>query len=463
MQRFGPMALSAVKALKRLGLTWSELAFCVSLANLCYLADWRDLQSVATADRDYFRQAPFADAVWVTMADIVLATALFAAGGLLVRRLGCALRLAPARWSVAAFRAVRGGIVLLAPLLPILVIPMISSQRTPLEAFRDRPLAAPLGGSHAHGRRVLWMVFDEMDERLAFEARPDGVALPSFDRFAAGAFRAANAAAPARRTLISMPALLCGRLVSEAEPVGVDDLRLTLQREGRYVRWSEQPNVFADARAMGLNTAAVGWYHPYCRVLARDLTHCSWHPYLSAAESIPRAERSKRIEFASSLWAQNRRQLDRAIEAVGSSGTSGRKWERDAHRLDHERIRADAIEFVTNLAHADRALGELRLAMEHAGLWNRTTVLVTSDHGFRNDVRVRSSEGSIEIGASGDSRLPLVPFLLKLAGQDRPLDYAPVFNTVLTRDLILAIVRGVVSTPEDVARWLDGAEAKNNR
>jgi hypothetical protein len=48
-----------------------------------------------------------------------------------------------------------------------------------------------------------------------------------------------------------------------------------------------------------------------------------------------------------------------------------------------------------------------------------------------------------------------VPFLLKLAGQTTRLDYNRRFNTVMTHDLILSILRGELQDPESVARWLD--------
>lgn len=38
--------------------------------------------------------------------------------------------------------------------------------------------------------------------------------------------------------------------------------------------WSEEPNVFSLAQEAGYNTALIGWYHPYCRVIGKNLTRC---------------------------------------------------------------------------------------------------------------------------------------------------------------------------------------------
>ena len=54
------------------GLRWSDLAFSVSLANLCYLTVWRELQNAAADDLNYFREAPLSDTVLVTLVSVSL-------------------------------------------------------------------------------------------------------------------------------------------------------------------------------------------------------------------------------------------------------------------------------------------------------------------------------------------------------------------------------------------------------
>jgi len=54
----------------------------------------------------------------------------------------------------------------------------------------------------------------------------------------------------------------------------------------------------------------------------------------------------------------------------------------------------------------------------------------------------------------------LVPFLLKIPGHYQPLDYTASFNTVLTHDLILELIRDELSTPQRVVSWLDYNRAR---
>jgi hypothetical protein len=46
-----------------------------------------------------------------------------------------------------------------------------------------------------------------------------------------------------------------------------------------------------------------------------------------------------------------------------------------------------------------------------------------------------------------------VPFLVKLAGQDKGLVYAQPLKTLLTRDMIVAILNGEIRKPEQLVDW----------
>jgi arylsulfatase A-like enzyme len=118
--------------------------------------------------------------------------------------------------------------------------------------------------------------------------------------------------------------------------------------------------------------------------------------------------------------------------------------------------------YLDSLALTDRSLGELRRAMEEAGLWERTAVLVTGDHWWRAREQWLPQGGPATMNwhAEDDTIVPptneyRVPFILKMPGRARGVEYGPAFNTVLSHDLLLSILRGETNTPEDVAGWLD--------
>lgn len=113
-----------------------------------------------------------------------------------------------------------------------------------------------------------------------------------------------------------------------------------------------------------------------------------------------------------------------------------------------------------NLQLADKALTQLRAAMEKANLWDSTTILISSDHSLRytDDADPGGSKSTSFLPAGSEQ--PLAPFLLKLAGQRTGESYRPPFNAVLTKDLVLSILAGEVSTSSQVAQWLDHNSAR---
>jgi arylsulfatase A-like enzyme len=100
--------------------------------------------------------------------------------------------------------------------------------------------------------------------------------------------------------------------------------------------------------------------------------------------------------------------------------------------------------YLDSLALADRSLGDFRRSLEEAGLWDQTTILVSSDHWYRT---------ALELDGKFDRR---VPFLLKFAGQKEGMVYDPVFNTLGSSELLLSVLRGDIKDIGGVSRWLDG-------
>ena len=116
-------------------------------------------------------------------------------------------------------------------------------------------------------------------------------------------------------------------------------------------------------------------------------------------------------------------------------------YNRKQHQLTAENRNGS---YADNLALADATLGKLRQAMEASGQWDNSFVLLTSDHPLRGR----------------GPKHPWIPFLLKAPGQKEGLAYRQPFNNVLTHDLVMAVVRGEVHTPEEISIWLDQARLR---
>lgn len=304
-------------------------------------------------------------------------------------------------------------------------------------------------------RRVVWLVFEELDQGVAFEARPTGLALPELDRLRGESLYADAAHAPADTTAVSMAALITGRPIVSAVPLNPNELELTFA-DGKPARWSAQPNVFSRARALGYNTALIGWHLPYARVLAGSLGVVDWRPSLAydqaRGETIAEALRNQWATLAPPLHV--RRLYAERLAAVGDLALRGAAdgryglvllhlplpqlpgiYDRADGRLTVRNFTGAEAEYLDNLELVDRFVGELRRGLERARLDDRTWLVVSS---------ARSRPG-------GERR---VPFLVRAPEGNRPTHVDAPFSTLVTQDLVAAILRGSVADSAAVARWL---------
>lgn len=365
---------------------------------------------------------------------------------------------------------------------------IVDPQVAPFQSESPAPRLAP--GRISNATRVLWIVFDEWDYRLAFSDRPESVKLPEIDRILEESFQSSNAYPPGRRTDGSMPGLILGRRVEDVYPAGPKSLMLRFAGSRQFVSWASQQNVFSRARNLGVNSGLVGWYHPYCRVIGADLASCSWHPYVSDDRSEGVGIRVWRqwVRFLNCVPFAFRLGVDRLVgldsQYYVSTALKGALYQEvlnDALSL----LRDDTLgllmvhlpvphgpwiydrqvgrlswggheTYLDNLVLADRALGEMRSSMETDGSWERTVLILTSDHGYQKGAPMHSkwlNSEAPQLTGVGDARVPLIIRIPRGGG----VTYAKEFNTARLHDLVLEILRGNIHKAVDIVSWLDRA------
>jgi hypothetical protein len=334
--------------------------------------------------------------------------------------------------------------------------------------FAAKPAAPPLADARKCPR-VVWVIADEWDYGIAFVDRPESLLLPELDRLRKETLFAQQAYPPGPETPISMPGYFTGKLVQDVTYDGPSELRLHFRGDPEPERWSAQPSIFDRAHALGFNTALVDWYHPTCRVLS-GLTYCNWW-------EMGRQFNSMGHTFAEILPNQTRSLFETSLLSLFGQSLSGHQQVEAYHAILKEGIaaannpalglivihlpiphaphaysrRTGAFDlknspiagYADSLALLDRTVQILRGSMESSGEWDRTTILFTSDHHYR---------GSQAFYGKDDVR---IPYMLKMASQHDGAEYMQPFNTVLTHDLVLAILKGQIATADDVSRWLD--------
>jgi hypothetical protein len=368
----------------------------------------------------------------------------------------------------------------------------------PPEVFADAPLAAPLPPK-PDAPRVVWMIFDELDQSVTFDQRPASVFLPEFDRFRDQAIYASNAAAAAGETLVSMPALTTGLPVHAVKPSSPRELSLEVAGKTDRLPWSKTPTVFSEAREMGFNSAIVAAFLPYCKMLGAVLTYCSWQktpewtgsvPNMSFLDMVTLQIRSvvewfpigglllvNKLPF-SEFWRVRR---VTHLSTYHTRMADAEKLVKDPivnlllvhfpvphppaiYDRSRDEVTTEAgHNYFDNLELADRALGEIRRAMEDAGMWDRSAVLVSADHWWRTEMWRRDSFWTEEEAPFARKTDRRIPFMLKLPGQNSAIAYDPPINALLTHDLLLALLREELSTPEGVVRWLGERGSKTDK
>jgi hypothetical protein len=212
----------------------------------------------------------------------------------------------------------------------------------------------------------------------------------------------------------------------------------------------------------------VGWALPYCRLYGRELATCAWWETsirriskgdtigpIAVAQWRSMVETAVLSPFGLSAVARDhyrtwRAMMDAAVRAAADPSLrlvfihlpvphAPYFYDRATGRFD--RGNSLARGYLDHLVLVDHSVRRLRRALEEAGLLETTAVLLSSDHGFR------SARG---LGAEPDRR---VPYLLRFG--EAAVEYARPFNTILTRELVRAILRGEVSDAAGAALWLD--------
>lgn len=341
------------------------------------------------------------------------------------------------------------------------------------------PGQIPPNSGQPRRTRVVWLLFDELDEYITFEAKAGVPALREFERLRQTSFHATAAAAANYITVAAVPSMFLGHALSTDEATALDGHE-----------WRDPQGLFPVLHREGISTALLGWYLPYCTMLGTEVTRC--YSVLETAAS-PRGispvvrtlrqwrEIGRSIPLLAATYRAVRTQV--VSRAVLPSVDQGR------HREAFDLLRGELAGFLTgpydvvyvhwplphlpgigrrdaagrvtgdyldNLRLADESLGEMRKVLQEAKLWDDSIVVVSGDHHFRANMW-RNDEG---IGAAldkviGQHEHPRVPVLIKMPHQTAGSTYDKPFSMLLMRDLILGLSGGAIAAANDIAPWLD--------
>lgn len=531
-----------------------DALFCVSLACLCFIRRWFDLEILQVRALDFYRSAPRDPGLLVAtllscsilaLAFWLLAQSVRRANNPRLTAIARCVTLLTIAYAIESMRrywnsefllidwtsngilialefglglgagmavmgnsrilpVVRRAVLLAAWLIPVMLLDFFwGHPQAQLSAFQARSGLTPLPARPAIGRnpasRVVWLLFDEFDQHLAFDERPAGLELSELDRLRSESLVANRVLQTANATVIAVPSLLSGQAFELAQPKDARTLRVQPAGLETLWDWREQPNVFQQARRLGANTSLIGWQLPYCRLIGDSLVHCfeqpGGHPANALLREIQASEESlwANVGFLFHMQIQNLMDLFRPLDEAASPDIRDAFVQRRQLRhylairdrayreiadpqmnfvfvhfptphmfAIYDRHRADFAlspdtNYLDNLALVDRTVGEIRDALEKAGLWESTTLMITSDHALRPWMwHNRYNWGAAFERLIGPGSSRTVPFILKLPRQHEGAVYEPSVSNLTVTQLSLAALSGEVATPQQAVAWLRG-------
>ncbi len=342
----------------------------------------------------------------------------------------------------------------------------------------ERSAAVSGAGS---GRRIVWILFDELSYDQTFEHRAADVQLPNFDRLRAQSVSFSRLKPAGFATDRIIPSLFLGRRFDRFRSTLGGQLSFWDEREHRWLVYDPEATLFGLAQRNGGQTGVDGWYNPYCQTLAPVLDFC----YRDAGvvfvpmEEYGASEEKSALDNAAALPDQflaalTHRQKMTAEEHIGAyRNIMGRAQGLiDASQFGfvflhlpvphppgiydrrHHRLRAGG-DYLDNLALADETLGTLLDEIERSASAGQTTVIVSSDHSWRTSIwRPGENWTAEEERASGGKFDDRPVLLIHFPGQSSAEEVRTSLPELMEHDAIASMLEGKIGNREDLDSFL---------
>ncbi len=331
------------------------------------------------------------------------------------------------------------------------------------------PVTSPVLASHPSDRpgsrgRIVWLLFDELSYDQTFDHRFPGLALPAFDSFKSSSVSFSALKPQGYYTDRVIPAFFLGKPVDNVRSNLDGDVMVRLDGNKQWKDFDAHATLFADAQRLGWTTGVVGWYNPYCRILAGTLNYCYWkmgdgqsdgampdHSALqNAVAPIVETVRGLKHEpgFAYEKHAQDLTAIMPQAEALIRDQNIGFVfihlpvphppgiYDRSP---GHQRASGS---YIDNLALADKSLAQLMGVLSSTSLAEKTTVIVCSDHSWRVPMW-RPGVWTKEDEAASHGRFDPRPVLMiHFPGQQEGRDVTAPYNAIRIHEIIERLLRG---------------------
>lgn len=363
-------------------------------------------------------------------------------------------------WPAFLARWFRRLLVLISPVSLVVLASLIASTpRTGVLVDVERASSPLVVAERACAPLLVWL-FDELSFSYLYD--DDGrvrSGLPAFSRLGSNATHYLSVGGPGRETLSALPSFLAARRVRD---IRVEDDRL-LERldEGDLAPFSATggESLFGTARRLGFVTEIAGYYLAYCELLADVVDRCRSLSFYNASSPDEGMFPAGPVLTTLILWprqfpfgllknlpfARHQRALVETLAAFARRPVAAQPpvfrfvhfsvphlpfvFDADGYDPPFDPLQtASDTEYAQQVQYVDRLLGELVDQLRRDGAYDRTTIVILADHGYR---------------FGGRERDPLhIPFIVKRPGQQQRVDVrSELQGEMLLKDILQGACR----------------------
>lgn len=330
--------------------------------------------------------------------------------------------------------------------------------------------------------RIVFLIFDELDENLVFNLRPAQHTFPHLDRFRNESIVCSAANQPGTQTMLSLPSLLIGKNALILSMSGASNLLLHTENKLKPVNLRKQTMIFDKAYENGFNSAFIGWYLPYDRLL---LDRVSYFYQYSAQKSIKPQIWPSILQFRNQLSECLRFNFENLLlKVLGKSifpkttmppthlQSPQEKYEGLCQAIS-DVIQDKDLNFIffhlpfphyptlydpesqiiaerepyyyNNVYLVDKLFAYIRSELERVGDWDSSTIIVSSDHwlrdqGFIDEYLAQEKQDFHDLLAKRNA--PLVPLMIKAPFQKSQVYCNKNINARIAHDIIVSSMQG---------------------
>jgi len=322
-------------------------------------------------------------------------------------------------------------------------------------------------------KRVVWVIFDELDYNRLFKSRNQNLALPNLDRLQHEAVSATSAVSPEWRTAVSIPALITGTYLTGTKPAGPGRLLLERQ-EGMDIEWQKASSVFSRLKDSGKKISILGFYHPYCSIFPyanpcfsqpAASYHVWWWGIWQGLRAIPGIDLfARRYKWTNEGFnIVTRLQLEALESHLSDKSTTLSFIHLDIPHLPGGRVHGVTMTkeiealpgYDQNALTVDWTVGKIVESLEAKSRSQDILLIVSSDHWLRTKfLTARLSRDQIKWEFGNDlAEVHKIPLFIRRMRETSEYVISKPISTIHTARLIEDFLAGTVTDHASIAAW----------